>query len=31
MKIVRRIIKEVKEKGDKAILKYNIKFDENHT
>ena len=24
MKIVRRIIKEVKEKGDKAILKYNI-------
>ena len=30
MKIVRKKIKKVKQKGDKAILKYNIKFDKNH-
>ena len=28
-KIVKRIMEEVKEKGDSAILKYNIKFDRN--
>jgi|TARA_Y100000310_G_C20696561_1_gene826146 histidinol dehydrogenase len=29
MKKVTKIIKNVKRKGDKAILKYNIKFDKN--
>ena len=30
MKIVNQIIKEVRNKGDLAILKYNIKFDKNN-
>ena len=30
MKIVKKIINQVKQKGDSAILKYNIKFDKNY-
>lgn len=30
MRIVKKIIKKVKQKGDSAILKYNIKFDKNY-